>query len=59
MSKSIKESIDMPDEDLESFIRECNAIADEWEEDLDMLVFAKDYLNDPVVKKIVRENKQK
>lgn len=59
MSQSKKESFDVSDEDLESFTRECNAIADEWNEDLDMLVFAKDYLNDPAVKKIVRENKQK
>ena len=47
------------EEDLESFARECFAIADEWEEDLAMLVFTKDYLNNPAVKKVIRELNQK
>ena len=57
--KEHEKSFEMSDEDLESFTRECNAIADEWEEDLDMLVFTKDYLNNPAVKKVIQELKQK
>lgn len=47
------------EEDLEFFTQECFAIADEWVEDLEKFAQVRDYVNDPVVMKIVAGAEQK